>query len=520
MTSSAQPSASAAHALPDWLAGFVRRWPALSARYLSLDPRSLGLCRIYLGCLLLVDLLRRVDGLRVWYTNQGVLPNHTLLWRPAAEYQFSLFFLASHAGEAAFLFVLCGIVYALFALGYRTKLMHVLSCVAVCSLHNRLSLLEDGSEVTTRLLTFWTVFLPMGARFSLDALRTPGPVERRPAVSLAVLAILLQVSLLYVFNVLHKSGETWRSGTAVHYVLHQDRIVTWLGWKVRALITPAASQWLTYLTIVVEAALPILIWCPIGWKLTRRVAIVLAIGLHLSFAALLNIAMFSYNMVGFFLLLLTDRDWEWLERVPHAFSAAVERGARRGLARLGLGDLPAPRTFPRLRELVVVLFMIATGSQMLLENDAVPKALRVRRQPLWMHLMVEYPRLLEGWSMFAPEVPTQDAFVYVDALTADGRQVDPINELTSRVASLPVSAIPERLGMDANWCDYTARVVESEEYQPALADFIRNYHRRTRRANDRIVSFKVWKMEDDSPPPGSQQPTNVRQRLLFEEPAR
>ena len=40
----------------------------------------------------MLDLLRRVPDLEVWYTNVGLLPNHTLLWRPGARYQFSFFF--------------------------------------------------------------------------------------------------------------------------------------------------------------------------------------------------------------------------------------------------------------------------------------------------------------------------------------------------------------------------------------------------------------------------------------------
>src|SRR5262245_57502582 len=86
----------ACNPLPGWLARFSQRWPAVSARYFALDARSLGLARIYLGCLLLADLLRRIPHLSTWYTNDGPLPNHVLMWRPIADYQFSLFFLASH----------------------------------------------------------------------------------------------------------------------------------------------------------------------------------------------------------------------------------------------------------------------------------------------------------------------------------------------------------------------------------------------------------------------------------------
>jgi hypothetical protein len=520
----------ACNPLPLWLTRFSQRFSGFSARYLALDPRSLGLVRIYLGCLLLADLLRRIPHLSTWYTNAGPLPNHVLLWRPIAEYQFSLFFLVTHRGEAVFLFGLCGLAFALFAAGYRTRLMHFLSLVAICSLHNRVAIVEDGSEVTTRLLTFWTLFLPMGARFSVDAVRAAAASgaetrELRPALSLAVPFILLQVALLYAFNVLHKTGETWRDGTAVHYVLHQDRIVSWLGWKLRPFMTLGASRFMTYSAVLTEAVLPLLILSPIATKLTRRIAIFLAIGLHAGFALLLNLGMFSFNMLGFFLLLLSDRDWAWLARLPQAATRRIESSVRRWGNAWGSRP-PAPSSPLRQRvaafatqgrEALVVLFAIALGSQMLVENQSVPDAMRVRHQPLALRLLVEYPRFMEGWSMFAPQAPKQDSLLIVDAITADGRHVDPVNELASRVSSLPVTEIPEYLDQNDTWCDYTMNILGREDYYGTLADFIRAYPKRTHRARDRIESFEVWLLEDDSPPPGESKPRNPRRSLVFKE---
>jgi hypothetical protein len=521
----------ACNPLPSSLAIFARHWPGFTARYLALDPRSLGLVRIYLGSVLLVDLLRRIPHLRTWYTNDGPLPNHVLLWRPWAEYQFSLFFLASHRGEAVFLFVLCGLAFTLFALGYHTRWMHFLSLVAICSLHNRVAMFEDGSEVTTRLLTFWTLFLPMGARFSIDAVRRGSAAESgtttevRPAITLAVPAILLQVAMLYTFNVLHKTGATWHDGTAVHYALHQDRIVTWLGWQLRPHMTLGLSKLFTYSAVATETVLPLLILSPFATTITRRIAIVLALGLHTGFALLLNLGMFSFNMLGFFLLLLSARDWVWLGRLPHVFAARVEQRVRRIASAWGepssKPNTPlrehAATIVTRAREATVLLFMIALGSQALVENRALPDALRVRRQPLALRLLVQYPRFMEGWSMFAPDAPTHDSLLYVDALTADGRHVDPINELASRVSALPVTTIPEYLDQDDTWCDYTTNIVGHEDYYETLASFIRDYPKRTHDARDRILSFEVWQIEDDSPPPGESKPRNTKRHLVFRE---
>ncbi len=628
---------TSASTTPPLLARFAARFPAFTQRYLALDPRSLGLGRIYLGLLLLADLLRRVPDLQIWYTNSGLLPNHTLLWRPGAQYQLSFFFGASWTAEVAVLFGICGLVFFCFLIGYRTRLFHALSLLCLVSLHDRVIFLENGGDVVLNILCTWTLFLPMGARFSIDSLRASLrarrertladldrrddlPLETRPVVSLAVVALLLQVSLIYYFNVVHKGGETWSEGSAVHYALHQDRLVTWLGWKIRPHLTPTLSQVMSYASLALEALAPLLVLNPFGWRTSRRLAVVLITGLHLGFAALLNLGLFSFNMIGFFLLLIPDRDWD---RLARRFAPRVARVRRvvidetsgvclalaRVLARLdryqqlrfapgrsepdlivedggkrlqgrralasafaavpfgrpialllrapllgallerlyrmvarGRGPLsawlgwtaldgsspvaPAPEApwrgwwrlqASRVREVGVVLLMIALGSQVLMENRAVPESLKLG-QALWMRMVVEYPRLFQGWSMFAPNAPTEDHNIFVDAVTSDGRHVDPLNERGSRVAPAPTSVIPEYLNQDEYFCDYMQRIAGQGAYHPPLSDWIQAYHRRTGRPEDRITSFEVYEIVDQSPPPGQTQPTVLRKTLLLSWP--
>ncbi len=97
------------------------------------------------------------------------------------------------------------------------------------SLHNRVLVAENWGGVAMGVLMVWTVFLPLGRRFSVDALRaslrarpdeTPAdlaagvpPPDERPTTSLAALGLLLQIAVIYWFNFVHKSGPTWRDGT-------------------------------------------------------------------------------------------------------------------------------------------------------------------------------------------------------------------------------------------------------------------------------------------------------------------
>jgi hypothetical protein len=503
------------------------RYPRFTATYLTFDARSLGVARVYLGLLLMADLLRRVPGIRTWYSNDGLLPNHLLLWHPGADYQFSLFFLASHFHEAVALFLACGCVFVAFLAGYRTRLFHLLSLVCICSLHSRLILFDDGSETTTRLLVFWTLFLPMGQRYSVDALlrrdRQKDASVSSSVVSLAVLAILLQLAFIYVFNALHKTGTTWRTGSAVHYVLHQDRIVTWLGLLVRNHLTPGASRVMSWSAVATEAVLPLLILSPFKTKYTRRAAVVLGIGLHLAFAALLNLGMFSFNMIGFFLLLPSAEDWQSLERFRpgRRYRTAVVRMTRcvrrfrEPLA--GRGREPTASSWaPIAREALVIVFAVTLGRQMLMQNAAVPKALRPKRQPDVLRMLVEYPRLFEGWGMFAPDAPLTDSMLYADALTVDGRHVDPINLVASRgVTETPPHEIPPFLDNDDAWCDYMVTIPDRADYQGPLKDWLFAYSKRTGRPEDEIVDVVVGVIEDHSPPPGRTTPTDVTTRTLF-----
>src|SRR4051812_29549319 len=159
---------------------------------------------------MLVDLARRFPHVRDFYTNAGVLPNHTVLWRPQVTRLFSVFFPASLGHEVWLLFAICAFCYLCLLVGWRTRVFQAVSFLAATSLHNRDVFTENWGSVAMGALMAWSIFLPLGRRFSVDALRaslrarpdeTPAdlgperlpPPDDRPFVSLACLGILLQL---------------------------------------------------------------------------------------------------------------------------------------------------------------------------------------------------------------------------------------------------------------------------------------------------------------------------------------
>jgi hypothetical protein len=162
----------------------------------------------------------------------------------------------------------------------------------------------------------------------------------------------------------------------------------------------------------------------------------------------------------------------------------------------------------------VLLLGLACASQALVQNPGIPRAIRLP-QPAVLRAIVAYPRLGQGWSMFAPEAPVGDHMLVVDAVTADGRRVDPFNALASRTGPVPVDEIPERLGQDQFFCDYVARIARAPAYHAALRAWIERYPERTGRAADRLVAYGVYLLEDRSPPPGATGPRGTQRRWLF-----
>jgi hypothetical protein len=179
---------------------------------------------------------------------------------------------------------------------------------------------------------------------------------------------------------------------------------------------------------------------------------------------------------------------------------------------------PAPaRLFVRrlvglAREGAVLLVMVSCGSQVLMENRAVPKLLKPEHRPEWMTSIVVYPRLFQGWSMFAPSPPADDGRVVVDGVTKDGRHFDPLTGLA------PSFDVQPRGGFRMNqiWGDFHRRIGESrfEGYLDGVRDMLRNHHEITHRKQDELVSFEAWFVNEHIPPPGGVRAPPERRLIL------
>jgi hypothetical protein len=171
------------------------------------------------------------------------------------------------------------------------------------------------------------------------------------------------------------------------------------------------------------------------------------------------------------------------------------------------------RALAILRETSVAVLIVCSGVQVLVQNPSVPAWLKPR-QPPWMKSVIVYPRLFQGWSMFAPSPALADSRLVVDGVTSDGRRLDPLT------GEAPVFAVapPSARHMNQIWGDFHRRIGERafEPYLEGLKDFIRRHHEVFERRGDKLVAFEAWYVTETIPPPGKPKKPPER-RLLFSE---
>ena len=305
---------------------------ALRDTFLRVDARSLGLFRILFGLVLLGDLCRRFTWARAFYSNEGVLPNHNHLFLLKEQGRvWSIFHALSTPGEAYVALTLIGVAYVLFTVGWATRVMHAVALVALVSLTGRNVLLEHAGSYAAIALLAFTLFLPLGRRFSIDALRRSlqGREEKGAAdlnarvepadpgaspVSLAAFGALLQVATIAVVSGLFHSGvETWKDGTALHYALHVDRWVSGIGLAARGLPAGVLRVW-THLVHVAEWTLPIWIFLPVLRRGVRFGAALLLAIVGLTYGLLFDLGLWGWSIAASGALVLGPDWWDGAAR--------------------------------------------------------------------------------------------------------------------------------------------------------------------------------------------------------------
>ncbi|HEY4119429.1 MAG TPA: HTTM domain-containing protein, partial [Byssovorax sp.] len=156
------------------------------------------------------------------------------------------------------------------------------------------------------------------------------------------------------------------------------------------------------------------------------------------------------------------------------------------------------------REIAVAWLVVCAFLQALVDNKSVPAWLKPKDLPAAFHATLGYPRMFQGWGMFAPNPITDDGSITVDAVTIEGRHVDPF---TDEKPELDLTK-SDGLGLSQIRQDYFNRIRldRNKHYRDGLRTWLLAYPERTGRREDEIVSFDVYWVRDMCPRPGGKKP--------------
>lgn len=272
--------------------GFVSRHPRL-AELFGIDLRTLALFRFALGSVICWTLAFAFCDLSAFWTDWGVMPRAWLMATDSYN-RISFYFLNGSNWFAGTLLALQCMFAAMYALGWRTRLANIASFVLWGSLMNRNPITLIGGDPLVVCLLFWSIFLPVGSRFSVDAaLATNAAPKDNLHISWASAGMLLQVMSVYFFSAILKHGPEWFPDyTAVYYTLSLDRYATPLGqWL---LYFPGLLKVLTFFIFWLEALGPFLVFTPVLLRPTRFVIMALFMAMHVGFIFFLEIGHFPY----------------------------------------------------------------------------------------------------------------------------------------------------------------------------------------------------------------------------------
>lgn len=495
---------------------------ALANYYLRIDLRSLGAFRVLLGVLLFVDFFERWPHIEAFYTASGVFggvnrPNVPLTLLEAFKTlpQAQLFFLFS------------AVCYTCLMIGYRTRLFHVLSLVCFLSILNRATIVRAGDDFSLASMLMWTAFLPMGARFSVDSVRSncPAPADQLSGYSLAAFAAMLQIGLIYFCTAFAKVGTSWADGTAVYYALQLDGLTRGFGHFIGQLPL-GIIKFLTWSTLFIEyLALPMIL-SPVLQPYLRRIIIAALCGLHVGIALTTTLDLFAMKMIATFVLLLREDDWRLLSRWSDPLSTVSNWSQKRLATFFGA---PAARSRPatsaQARETPWAVRLGYWSTQAMVAFvltavmvDAYNANLRKRLQtaplpnPVATRAFMQRTQLLQRWDLFAPNPSKEEGWWVAAGVTESGQQLDPLTGM------VPTFEKPADLASRNNrlWRKYLSRInaKSNEQYRLGFARYITRINHRKAPVGERLASFKLYHLTEKSPAPGKVAPPVVKSQLL------
>ena len=263
-----------------------------SPRAFELDIRAIGLFRIALGIVVLADQLIRMQNWGALIGPSG-FASKEFTQELEGIWLWSVYWLSDSPVLPYVVEVIRMVATVLLILGIRSRAMALVLFVIVSSVINHNLMPFQGGDRVMSVMLFFSVFLPLGGRYSIEAL-WHGPDEKRTFRSFGSAAYAIQVVLVFFASGMLKLDPAWLSNfTAVSMAVHIEIFATEIArlWRHIDVI----GQVLTFIVIWTELLAPGIALLPGIWARSIGVGALLMLeaGIWLS----LEIGLFPFISV-------------------------------------------------------------------------------------------------------------------------------------------------------------------------------------------------------------------------------
>jgi hypothetical protein len=361
-----------------------------------------------------------------------------------------------------------------------------------------------GGDGVLRMALFWSIFVPLGEYFSVDA-RRAGPARPAPRyLSVGTVAFIGQIILIYWFAAMYKgtlighiaerSHPWYRDGIALGNALHLDAFSTSFGIWLRQY--EGLMRFLTFASLYLEAIGPALLLLPFGTDHLRFAVVVAFVGFHLGIALTMAIGIFPWVCIAYWLALLPP--WFWDRLLPR-FRARLPRVPQRAAP-------PQPGAVAAALCAFLFTYCVMLNVSDLDDPTRPNDPFWGRYFPPRVGSLRDTLGLGQGWGMFAPEPSKYSGWWVFRGELTDGQEVDLLTGAplpAGGPASWPRPALVSEQYGNTRWRRFRMNLYEASGsffLRHTYAEYLAREHERDHPGQKvRLVEFHFF-AERSSPP--------------------
>ncbi len=390
----------------------------------GIDLRSLALFRILTALIVIGDLIQRIFDLETFYSDLGILPRSIEITQYMNINHISLHLISGNIFVQGVLFFISLIFAFALLIGFKTRLAAFMTWVLLLSVHNRALILTIGGDELLRMSLFWGMFLPLGACFSIDSKFSSSKETPKSVLSIASVALLAQVLILYWFSIVFKSrSPEWLNGDAIYFAISQEHYATQIGKYLFQF--PHAMKLLTHSSFWFETIGPLLLFFPIFTGPIRTLIAFMFIGFQIGMGSCIILTIFTWSaslvMIPFIPSWFWDKFLPIITKVIHLdFISSLFKKISNNLfsfAKLKQNTGSAffnLSIFGNIFVLLMFLYVIWWNLWTVSKKFEIPKDLTVIANIL---------RIDQKWNLYCP-IATYSYWYVIPAILKDGTRVD------------------------------------------------------------------------------------------------